>query len=362
MRLWALAFSLLPLLGTAYVMWRVWCILPLVSPMKWAILAAVGGFLILFFVSFLVNLDKISFPIAATIYEVSTAWIFILLYLFMLFLLLDFAHLIHVVPRSFLHNSVIGSLFVVITMTVVFVLGNLNYNKKVRKTLTINTEKPLERPLKVVLLSDLHIGYTNRLAELRRWIGLINAENADLVIVGGDIIDGSLRAIDHQNMADELQKIKAPVYASLGNHEYYAGVDGAVDFYKRAGIRLLRDESVSVDGINIVGRDDRTNVKRRPLSHLMEEIDRSRFTLLIDHQPYKLEKAERERIDFQFSGHTHYGQVWPISWIEDRIYEDAYGLLRKGSTTYYVSSGMGIWGGKFRIGTQSEYIVLEIRN
>ena len=247
-------------------------------------------------------------------------------------------------------------------MTVVFVLGNLNYNKKVRKTLTINTEKPLERPLKVVLLSDLHIGYTNRLAELRRWIGLINAENADLVIVGGDIIDGSLRAIDHQNMADELKKIKAPVYASLGNHEYYAGVDGAVDFYKRAGIRLLRDESVSVDGINIVGRDDRTNVKRRPLSHLMEEIDRSRFTLLIDHQPYKLEKAERECIDFQFSGHTHYGQVWPISWIEDRIYEDAYGLLRKGSTTYYVSSGMGIWGGKFRIGTQSEYIVLEIRN
>ena len=68
----------------------------------------------------------------------------------------------------------------------------------------------------------------------------------------------------------------------------------------------------------------------------------SKYTILLDHQPYHLEDAERYGVDFQFSGHTHYGQVWPISWIEDRMYEDAFGSLQKGNTHYYVSSGIGI--------------------
>ena len=86
------------------------------------------------------------------------------------------------------------------------------------------------------------------------------------------------------------------------------------------------------------------------------------FFLLLDHQPYHLEEAEQNGIDFQFSGHTHHGQVWPVSWITDALYEKAYGSLQKGNTRYYISSGMGIWGGKFRIGTQSEYVVLTIEH
>jgi predicted MPP superfamily phosphohydrolase len=74
-----------------------------------------------------------------------------------------------------------------------------------------------------------------------------------------------------------------------------------------------------------------------------------------------LERTAAAGVDFQFSGHTHYGQVWPISWIEDAIYECAYGSLTKGNTRIYVSSGIGIWGGKFRIGTQSEYVVLMLK-
>lgn len=78
---------------------------------------------------------------------------------------------------------------------------------------------------------------------------------------------------------------------------------------------------------------------------------------LLDHQPYHLEEAERAGIDFQFSGHTHDGQVWPISWLTRTMYEKSFGYTRRGSTEYYVSSGMGIWGPKFRIGTRSEYVV-----
>lgn len=86
------------------------------------------------------------------------------------------------------------------------------------------------------------------------------------------------------------------------------------------------------------------------------------FFILLDRQPYHLEEAEQNGIDFQFSGHTHHGQVWPVSWVTDALYEKAYGSLQKGNTQYYISSGLGIWGGKFRIGTQSEYVVLTIEH
>jgi predicted MPP superfamily phosphohydrolase len=84
------------------------------------------------------------------------------------------------------------------------------------------------------------------------------------------------------------------------------------------------------------------------------------YTILLDHQPYHLEEAEQAGIDFQLSGHTHRGQVWPISWITDHIYECSWGSHQRGNTQYYVSSGIGIWGGKYRIGTQSEYVVATI--
>lgn len=93
----------------------------------------------------------------------------------------------------------------------------------------------------------------------------------------------------------------------------------------------------------------------------MPAVSQGYYTILLDHQPYNLSEAEKQGVDFQLSGHTHYGQVWPIGWIEDAIYENAYGPLQKGNTQYYVSSGIGIWGGKFRIGSQSEYVVGKIK-
>ena len=85
------------------------------------------------------------------------------------------------------------------------------------------------------------------------------------------------------------------------------------------------------------------------------------YSIVLDHQPYNLDRAEAAGVDFQLSGHTHRGQVWPISWITDRIYECSWGSHQRGSTQFYVSSGIGIWGGKFRIGTQSEYVVATLK-
>lgn len=362
MKILAILFFLLPLVGVAYVLWHVWHLLPLTIPYKVTVVGAMLLSVALLFVSFLANIENWHISVATFVYEVGTSSLFILFYMVVLFLLLDLGRLVHLVSSSFLHNSVHGSIFVGVLITIIFVYGNLNYHNKVRMPIVLKTEKALPKPMKIVMMSDLHLGYHNRRAEFVRWVDMVNAEHADLILIGGDIIDRYMRPLIEENVAQEFHRLNAPVYACLGNHEYYAGNTQAQKFYHDAGIHLLVDSVVVVNGINIVGRDDRTNVHRKSLKDLMTAVDRSRYTIVLDHQPYHLEDAERQGADFQLSGHTHYGQVWPISWIEDAIYEDAYGPLQKGRTQYFVTSGIGIWGGKFRIGTQSEYLVALLRN
>ncbi len=247
-------------------------------------------------------------------------------------------------------------------MALFFSIGKFKYDNKVKMPLETHTEKTLEKSLKIVMISDLHLGYNITRREFSNWVDMINSENPDLILIGGDILDGNIRPVEEEKTYEEFRRFKAPVYACLGNHEFYTGISESFDFYKKAGINLLADSVATVKGINIIGRDDWTNQGRKSLSEIVGSADLSKFTVLLDHQPYNLEEAEHAGIDFQFSGHTHYGQCWPLSWFERLIYEDAYGYHRRGRTEYYVSSGIGIWGCKFRIGTRSEYIVLTVEN
>ncbi len=352
-----MSFTLLCVVWTA---WRCWRIIPL-SPSGKTLLT-----LLLFLVPFVMLIllhtvsEKATLPIAAAFYEIGNSWMIFALYSFMLFALLSLGRLFRIVPSSFLSGSLAGTCTVFGLLTLILAYGNIHYRHKYRVAVDLKTEKKLERPLTAVLISDLHAGYHNRNRELERWVDMINAEKADLVLVAGDIIDGDVRPLRGWNYAEIFRKIKAPVYACLGNHEYYAGKEDSEVFYRDAGIHLLEDDSVLVGGIRIVGRDDRTNPERKPLEELVPAD--SLFTVVLDHQPFNLEEAVQAEVDFQFSGHTHHGQVWPGNWITDAIFEKAAGTLEKGKTFFYVSSGLGIWGGKFRIGTRSEYAVLTLHN
>ena len=347
--------------GLGYTLTRIWQILPFTNTIKGLLFVipfmAIASFII-YGSGFI---DKLPLNFASFVYELGTSWPMILLYLALIFGVLDIAKLAHILPETFLQKSIIGSASIFIFVTVLFVYGNINYKKKVRMPITLTTQKQLPKAQKIVMISDVHLGYHNRKEEFKRWVQLINNEKPDLVLISGDIIDGNLRPLWEENMAQECRNIKAPIYACLGNHDYYAGEPNSEKFYRDAGIKLLRDATIDLgNGITLIGRDDRTNKRRKPLKDLMSGVDRNNYLILLDHQPYHLEDAERNGVDFQFSGHTHDGQVWPVNWIEKAIYEDSYGPLMKGRTFYYVSSGLGIWGGKFRIGTQSEYCVVTI--
>ena len=364
--MWMMLFMVLPLLAIVYIGWHVWTILPLAGVWK-SLIILVGIFCVaLLFMNFGRKFDNLPLPIAQAAYEIGTSSVIVLLYLVLLFLVLDLGRLVHLVPKAFLYHNGYASLGLFLLIFGIFLYGNLHYYNKVRVPLDLNSSKPLPREYKVVMLSDLHLGYHNPRQELTRWVDMINAENPDFILIAGDVIDGSMRPLFEENMSEEFHRIKAPVYACLGNHEFYAGHPEAKQFYKDAGIHLLIDEAAVIDSsIVIIGRDDRTNMRRKPIKDLKDslnfKISNLNYTIVLDHQPYNLDRAEAAGVDFQLSGHTHRGQVWPISWITDRVYECSWGSHRRGNTQFYISSGIGIWGGKFRIGTQSEYVVATLR-
>ena len=362
---------------TGYVSWHLWRITPIGWPLKLAITSAFLVWMASFFVSFIM-MERFPIKVATVLYEVGGTWLIVFLYLLVIFLMIDIMSLFHMPVKTFLKNSWAGTFSVFGIVAMVMIAGGLQYHRKSREVLTITTSKPLERPLTIVMASDLHVGYHNRRVEIARWVDFINAEKPDLVLIGGDIIDRSLRPVLEGEYSEEFRRIQTPVYTVLGNHEYYSsnprmmkdGTSGSSNegsamkdvehFFRDAGIVMLRDSVVHFGGVDIIGRDDRMSRHRAKLKELTAGL--KGFTILLDHQPYHLEEAEEAGIDFQFSGHTHYGQVWPLSWITRIMYEQPWGHHRRGNTRYYISSGLGIWGPKIRIGTRSEYLVVKLRN
>ena len=229
--MWMLLFLLLPLVAIGYLAWHVWVMLPMPAWTKLAVIVAgVTSFLMLF-LNFRRAFDGMPLWMASWGYEIGTSSLFVLLYLVMLFLVLDLGWLVRLVPKSLLYHNGYTAIGILVLMLGVFVYGNLHYNHKERVSLDLMTTKPLSKDYKIVMASDLHIGYHNPRKELARWVDMINAENPDFILIAGDIIDGSMRTIIEEKMAEEFRRLKAPVYACLGNHEFYSGVPGAKQFY-----------------------------------------------------------------------------------------------------------------------------------
>lgn len=365
------------LLGNIYVFYRISTALPPNLYIRTA-LVLIGIFLSFSFVISSVWGDTLPIPITSFFYKVGASWMMILLYLVLAFLLGEIVYLINkVIPFTSEEalkehfRATLPMLFTVGFITLLMIGGYIHYTKKARVHIPLTLNKNLndsiiKKPLRIVAISDLHLGYTIGRDELDKWVTLINAENPDLVLIMGDLFDNSIRPVKQRQMEESLKKLNPSlgVYACLGNHEYIGGIaqdQKKLEFFEDANIRLLKDEYIEIDStLYIVGRDDRMNTARKTLAQLLEGVDKTKPIILLDHQPYHLEEAEENGIDLQLSGHTHKGQVWPLSIITKMIYEIDYGLLKKGNTNVYVSSGIGIWGGKFRLGSQSEYVVIDI--
>ena len=294
-----------------------------------------------------------------TTYEVGTGWLIFTLYMVLFLLAFDLLRLCRV---PFNYGFILSLIFTVVLLG----YGYYNYRHPKTNTINIALDKPLAgdaKPVKIVAVSDLHLGNGTGKTALKRYVKMINEQNPDLILIAGDLIDNSVVPLYTEKMMEELAELKAPlgIYMVPGNHEYISGIRKSMQFINETPIRLLRDNVVTLpDGIQIIGRDDRSNKSRLSLQELVKNIDPAKPVILLDHQPYNLSDTENAGIDLQFSGHTHRGQVWPVSLITDHLFDQSYGYRKWGNSHIYVSSGLSLWGPPFRIGTDSELVVFNI--
>ena len=344
-----------------YVFYRLWYMIP-PSTISRTILICATVFLV---VSPFISLGfgtRLPFPVTSFLYQVGTSWLIIMIYVVIIFVVLDLVRITGLLPlKQYMFNSWTGFCVLFLIVAALMTYGNINYHNKKRVELTVKSEKNIEKPLKIVVISDLHLGYGIKTKEFSKWVKLINKEEPDIVLIAGDAIDNSLKPLYDRNFTDIFGEIisKHGIFIAPGNHEYISHIDESIDFLIKAGVVVLRDSAILVDNAcYILGRDDRSNSNRKSIAELTDTLDKTKPIILIDHQPYHFEEVEENNIDLYIAGHTHAGQTFPITLITKAMYELSYGYLKKGNTHFYVTSGIGIWGGKFRIGSKSEYVVI----
>ena len=307
-------------------------------------------------------------------------WFAILLYAFMAVFLIDIVRLIDkffpFVPYKLFSTIQYFKLavFGLVSLYLLIVVGYGMYNANNIQIKTMNITLPKKgsnlTELDVAFLSDTHFSPITGYDKAEQIHQLLEGIKPDLILMGGDIIDDKAHHLIRHDIDKKLKEIKAPlgVITINGNHEFINGYVESIDFIQRTGIKLLADSMMVIDNnLVIVGREDLSinrfaNKKRKELTELMAPANALNLpVILLDHQPFNLEQAEQTGVDLQLSGHTHNGQLFPANLVVQRIYEMAWGYLKKGKTQYYVSSGAGAWGPPVRLGSDAEIMLFKIK-
>lgn len=218
------------------------------------------------------------------------------------------------------------------------------------------------RGRRAVLFTDLHLGNVNGVGFARRMMRMASRLRPDVVFLAGDLFDGVKADLDH--LLVPLGELKPPLgfYFCSGNHEEFGDARHYTEPIARAGIRVLANERVTVDGVHIAGvcyRDASQPLRLRALLDGMS-LNGGHPTILLHHVPSRLPIVEHAGVSLQLSGHTHGGQIFPYNWITQHIFgKFTYGLHRFGGLQVYTSYGAGTWGPPMRVGTHPEIVALE---
>ena len=236
------------------------------------------------------------------------------------------------------------------------IYGYMNSKKLKIKRLLIESNL-INKSIKFVFISDVHIG-SNHPSSLKKLVSKINTLDFNFLVIGGDLIDSSAFQIDDLY---ELKKIDKPIYFVTGNHEYYIqNYKKHLQDLKSVGIKILENESLLLDGINLVGISD--NITNKSKIEYVEKLSKKDlFNLLIVHKP-SIWKKVSNNANLMLSGHTHNGQIFPFNFVVKLQFPQNYGLYQNKKNYLYVSSGSATWGPKIRIGSNNEIIHIELRN
>lgn len=316
-------------------------------------------------------------------------WMGIMLYAFLFVIVADLLRLVFKKIRkesaTHIRPAIAGSIcFLLIISVSLYGMINARTIQTSSYNVTVNKTAESLDSLRIVLIADLHLGYSVGTSQMRQMVNKINDQNPDLVVVAGDIFDNEYEALDNPDeLATILGNIKSTygTYACYGNHDIQEPILAGFTFPKKgkkmsdprmdsllekAGITLLSDEYTLIDdAFYLYGRPDyerpgRGITTRKTPEEITSVLNHEKPIIVIDHEPRELDELADAGVDLDLCGHTHDGQVFPLTLITDLVWENACGYLQKGSMHNIVTSGVGVFGPNMRVGTRSEICVIDV--
>lgn len=246
-----------------------------------------------------------------------------------------------------------------------FALSVYNAYTPVVRHISIQINKPLAQPIRIGMASDTHLGILVGARQLGKLAQIMQQEKVDIILLPGDIMDDDIAAYTAENMKPHLAKLRAPlgVYATLGNHDYFINPQAITRAIEDAGIQVLHDQAIPINQqFWLIGRPDNLDTHRLPTADLVRKTNLAQPIILLDHRPDHVAEHAKLPIDLQLSGHVHNGQIFPANFIVKTIYPElAYGYKAIGNGHFVVTSGYGFWGIPFRLGSQSEVWIIDVK-
>ena len=341
----------------------------------WAFGAPAGGARGLFWIKIFLGVSSLSFVVASLLafrytnavlrafYRIAAVWLGLLTFLFVAavssWILFRIAR---IAGRGLDFHRTVEVLFGAGVVAGIYGVFNASWTRVTRTTVRLANLPAAWRGRKAALISDVHLGHVRNGSFLRRMVAKILREEPDMIFIAGDLYDGT--AVDARQSAAPLNQLIAPngVYFVAGNHEQFGDDSKYLNAIAGAGVRVLSNEKVEVDGLQIVGVPYRSATRGEHLASVLHDVslDRDRASILLTHAPDYPEVAEAAGISLQLSGHTHLGQFIPWTWFARRMYRQfVYGLSRIGNMQIFTSSGAGTWGPPLRLGSNPEIVMLE---
>ncbi len=255
-------------------------------------------------------------------------------------------------------------LFLILAVPLAVVLiGTVRNNHPQIREYSIEIPKKASgiRQLKIAFVSDFHFRETTSRRLMERFIEKVNAVNPDIVLIGGDVLEGDRQGEKLVEFEAQFRRLKPKygVYGVPGNHDLHRA--NAMTFFNQAGIRLLQDTVEQIDNaFYLVGRDDGRSRGRKSIEELLRDCDRSLPVIVLEHRPTDLDNVSRSGADILLSGHTHNGQLFPVNFITKRYYELSWGYKLKNRTHVFVTSGIQVWGPPVRTAGDSEILIVNV--
>jgi len=344
-----------------YLLYETWTLAGITRPETW--------------LKLVVGLSSVSFVVASFLafrytnvvvrvfYRVAAVWLGLFSFLFLAAVSSWFVFAIS--ELAGIHASfhrIVQVLFGLALFAGAYGVVNAGWTRITRITVRLNNLPETWRGRTAALISDVHLGPVRNGSFLRRVVAKILQEQPHAIFIAGDLYDGT--AIDAKRAAEPLSRLTAPhgVYFVAGNHEQFGDDSKYLHAIAAAGVRVLNNEKVEADGLQIIGVPYRNASRNGHLASALQNIgvDRDRASILLTHAPDHPEVAEAAGVSLQLSGHTHVGQFIPWSWMARRIYRQfVYGLSRIGKMQVFTSSGAGTWGPPLRLGSKPEIVMLE---